>query len=337
MIKKIYLTLFICLFIWSCDTPKNESPQLQENEKLLRSISRTKFDVEEKFGEPIAVFDYQEIEIYDKNGNLTEIAYYDSLGNPSTMYSGKVHKEKYIYNEDNKEVRHSRFDLNGDYVSEYSAWVTIVTKYDSLGNESERIGYNKWEDIDFIVKYRTDINGIEVAVTYDKDNNVERESYTTYDSNRNVIKTVTYGEDGKSSNRRLSTNVYNSDNKQIKMTLDCNFDCFLYEYLGKEQNLVYNDKGYLIEQIFTYPDDIKYENSTSKIILRYDDNNRLVEEVKFNKDGQPLLGRYKTSKTTYEYFDDNSYEVIRYYATEKFGELVYEVLWKELIQEEFYE
>ncbi len=96
MIKKIYLTLFICLFIWSCDTLKNESPQLQENEKLLRSISRTKFEVEEKFGEEVTVFDYQEVEIYDTNGNLTEVAYYDSLGNPSIAYDGKVHKKRYI-------------------------------------------------------------------------------------------------------------------------------------------------------------------------------------------------------------------------------------------------
>jgi hypothetical protein len=171
MIKKIYPTLFICLFIWSCDTHKNESSQLQENEKLLRSVTKTAFDVEEKFGEAITVFDYQEVAIFDTNGNLTEVAYYDSLGNPSTLYSGKVHKEKIVYNEENKEVRHSRFDLNGDYVSEYSDWVTIVTKYDSLGNESERIGYNKWENIDFIVKYRTDINGVEEAIQYDKDNN----------------------------------------------------------------------------------------------------------------------------------------------------------------------
>ncbi len=334
---KTYLILFICLFVWSCDVLKNVSFQSQDNEKLLRSITRTKFDVEEKFGEEITVFDYQEVEIFDKNGNLTEIAYYDSLGNPSTMYSGKVHKEKMFYNENNKEIRYSLFDVNGDYVSEYGDWVTIVAKYDSLGNLSERIGYDKWEKIDFITKYRTDINGVEESVRYDKDNNIERESYTTLDTNGNIIKVATYGAKEKRFNRVLQEYVYDSDNKKTQMTTNCNFDCYDYEYYGKEQNLVYDDKRNLIEQTFIYPDDTKYEDSTAKIILRYDDSNRLVEEVKLDRDNQPVLGRYKTSKTTYEYFDDNSYQVIRYYAIEKFGEPVYEVFWKELIQEEYYE
>jgi hypothetical protein len=338
MIKKIYLTLFICLFIWSCDSPKNDSPQLQENEKLLRSITTTKFNVVEQFGEPSTFFNYQEVQIFDTNGNLTEIAYYDSLGNPSTAYSGKVHKEKYIYNEDNKEVRNSRFDIKGDYVSEYSDWVTIVTKYDSLGNESERIGYNKWEDINFIVKYRTDINGVEESIQYDKDNNVESETYTSYDSNRNIIQMITYGARGKRANKVVNNYVYNSDNKQTQMTTECNYDCYEYGWYGKEQNFLYDDKGNLIEQTFIYPEDVKFENSRfkAKKVYRYDEKNRLIEELNFDKNNEPLKGRSTISKTTYEYFDDNSYELIHYFLTEKFGEPEYGVYWKELVQEEFY-
>ncbi len=132
--------------------------------------------------------------------------------------------------------RKSRFDINGDYVSAYSDWVSIVTKYDSLGNKSERIGYNKWEDINFIIKYRTDINGVEEAIKYDKDNNIKSESYTKHDSNGNIIQAIQYGANDKRANKLVHNYLYNSDNKQTQMTTECNYDCYEYGYYGKEQN-----------------------------------------------------------------------------------------------------
>ena len=101
------------------------------------------------------------------------------------------------------------------------------------------------------------------------------------------------------------------------MTTNCNYDCYDYEYYGKEQNFLYDDKGNLIEETFIYPDEAKFEDSRfkTKRVSRYDENNRLIEELMFNSNNEPVINNL--AKATYEYFDDNSYELIYYIFTEK--------------------
>ena len=333
---------FICLLFFSCNTSDEKKSEKiiihEENEKIVRSISRIKFNIEEKFGEPIEIFDYEEIQIFDKQGNLTEVSWYDSLGNPSVQYSGKVHKERYIYNEDNKEIRWSKFDINGDYVSDsYSSWVTIVTKYDSLGNEIERIGYDKWEDIDFRVITRTDINNVEERISYDRDNNITLEIFNKYNSQGKTIESITYGYRDKRSNKEVIKYKYNSDNKQIQMTTECNYDCFSYDYYGKLWKTYYNENGDIIEETYQYPEGKDYEDLKTKVIYKYDDRNRMIEKLNLDKNDEPISGKFKISKTVYNYLDEYTYEILRYNRTEEFGEKSFNMYWKELVKKEFYE
>lgn len=340
MLRKI--VPFICLLFFSCNTSDEKKSEKiiihEENEKIVRSISRIKFNIEEKFGEPIEIFDYEEIQIFDKQGNLTEVSWYDSLGNPSVQYSGKVHKERYIYNEDNKEIRWSKFDINGDYVSDsYSSWVTIVTKYDSLGNEIERIGYDKWEDIDFRVITRTDINNVEERISYDRDNNITLEIFNKYNSQGKTIESITYGYRDKRSNKEVIKYKYNSDNKQIQMTTECNYDCFSYDYYGKLWKTYYNENGDIIEETYQYPEGKDYEDLKTKVIYKYDDRNRMIEKLNLDKNDEPISGKFKISKTVYNYLDEYTYEILRYNRTEEFGEKSFNMYWKELVKKEFYE
>ncbi len=109
------------------------------------------------------------------------------------------------------------------------------------------------------------------------------------------------------------------------------------DIMEKNRIFIYDDKGNLIEEIFIYPDNSKYKDIrfTKKKVYRYDEKNRLIEASGLDRNNEPIIDNI--AKTTYEYFDDNSYEVIHYFSTEKFGESAYGVYWKELIQEEYYE
>jgi len=339
MLRKI--VPFICLLFFSCNTSDEKKSEKiiihEENEKIVRSISRIKFNIEEKFGEPIEIFDYEEIQIFDKQGNLTEVSWYDSLGNPTVQYSGKVHKKRYIYNEDNKEIRKSRFDINGDYVSDYSSWVTIVTKYDSLGNEIERIGYDRWENIDFRIISRTDINNVQEQISYDKDNNITHEYFYKYNPQGKIIESISYGEGGKRSNKEVRKSTYNSDNKLIQLTTECNFDCMFYEYIGKLMKTYYNENGDIIEETYQYPEGKDYEDLKTKVVYKYDDKNRIIEELSLNKNNEPISGKFKISKKVYNYLDEYTYEILFYNRTEEFGEKSFNMYWKELVKKEFYE
>jgi hypothetical protein len=331
MIKK--LLLFVCLFLVSCNTSEDNN---SKNEKKIRSIKTTTFNVEEKFGEPVFIFDYSQTDIFDKNGNLTEMSYYDSLG-VSTSRFNQVHKEKYSYNENNKPIRHSTFDINGDYVSSWGSYVTTTMNYDSLGNKVTMTGYDKWENIDFIMKTRTDINNVEETIWYDKDNNIKYEYYKKYDSNGNMIEETEYGSNKKRSNKKVQKYIYNSDNKPTKITTDCNYDCSEFEYWGKSWNLYYNEEGNLIEETFEYPENEKYEKFTVKKIHKYDDKNRIIEVLKFDKNNEPTMSLYSPSKEVSKYLDDNNYEILQYTTPEDFGEKKYELWRKKVIEEEFYD
>lgn len=341
----ISICIALILFV-GCNSSKDKAAEVVEEdtsvvespEKILRSITTTRYDFEEKFGDSIPSFRYEEIQIFDKSGNMTEFAYYDSLGNPSVRWpSSKVHKEKYIFNESNKKIRESTYDVHGDYVSEdYNSWVTIVTKYDSLGNRKERIGYDKWEDITFKVTYRTDINNVKEIISYNRDGTIEGENYLKYNANGNLIEEVSYGYINDRTIKTVQNFTYNLDNKITQLTTDCNYDCYYIELYSNIWKSFYDEKGNLVEETFEYPEEEKYKNLTTRTIYKYDDKNRILEELNLDKNNEPISSSYSVARQVYNYTSDDSYEILYYLMKDEFEEKNYKLYYKELVKKEFY-
>ena len=236
----------------------------------VKTLTRSIYVYEEKFGEFIEVLKEKTIHKYDSKGNEVEISNYDSDGNLTNSDDG-VSRTIYKYDSNGNMVEESYYDSDGNLTHNFFESSKISYKYDSNGNMVEYSLYDSDGSLNekHISKYDSNGNMVEES-GYDSDGSLNEKHIPKYDSNGNMVETSVYDSDG---SLDIKTNYkYDSEGNQIEYL----FEIFSEYISGMNEKTVtkYNRKNLPVEQM-SYKQELKFgelqEKPNRKTIYEYEE------------------------------------------------------------------
>lgn len=265
----------------------------------VESVTITEYKLSEKFGEIVKdKIDYKEVYKFNQNGDVVEMAAYNSDGSLYENWlckydsQGKLievagyypdgsldDKSLYKYDSRGNQIEEAHYNSDGSLDRKH------LSKYDSQGNMVEEARYFDGSlRSTTIYKYDAQGNRIEHAI-YDSDGSLDSKELSKYDSQGNKIEEVEYKSDGSLRSKHLYK--YDSQGKLIEKA-EYNSDGSLDEkWLCK-----YDSQGNIEREW------IKYDLDGSIIfrnLSKYDTQGKLIEEELYGRDGRTFpIGEYSS-------------------------------------------
>jgi len=213
---------------------------------------------------------------YNTDGTMSDLIFFWEDGKIFMSYKYKYNQDKYLI----EEIFYEN-DLDGSITNE-----KYIYEYDNYGNNILREFYSN-NIFEYKIIYKYDINRFCISQTqYDKDGVVENEKNFKPDNNYNDKEQVEYSGSGKIIHTvKYEYDDYGNMISKIK-----------YDSIGnivESQTKKYLKNGMVIEELHYYK--IVGEN---KYTYKYDDNNNLIERIKYNEYNEPEV----RTRVAYEYY-----------------------------------
>ena len=223
----------------------------------VKSFTETSYKVKKAFGKIekgqrerkdgfLSYNDFQNV--YDKNGNIIELNFYEE---------GRIYKLNYRYNDEKEEkIGYDFYNADG------SLYHKIVFKYDDKGNVIEEKVYDTNDSLNYKSLYKYDIYGNRIEENdYDASGTLNNKVVYKYDVTGNKVEQNGYNADGDLVNKItfkyddkgniIDENGYNADGSlNYKWT-------YKYEYDDqgnwiKRIEFKYNNAEYVVERKYEY-------------------------------------------------------------------------------------
>jgi hypothetical protein len=247
---------------------------------------------------------------HDKDGNVTETAFFDENGKPTHAFGG-FHRSISKF-ESGQEIRADFHDTDGKLVAIDGGYAAVEKKYDGRGNEV-RTSYlgidngpvaNRHEG--FAIKETVyDACGRETESNFfDKDGRPVRSNkgyshiQRSYEGSNNVVKEETYLDEKGHPIRSVDgyAHVTREFDRHRNIVDERYFDeqgnALLLKGAYARHTSRFDDHSALVEEVFWGANGelVRNEKGWAKHTRRYDDHNALVEEAYFGASGELVLG-----------------------------------------------
>lgn len=238
-------------------TQKKETDKLSSHDYTYKYDLNGKLLEEAGYNSDGSLFS-KETYVYDSKGNVTEES---SMVN---VYKPRIVKYTFTYEPSGNKIATEYID--GVFTGKYAY------KYDSSGNEIEKVSYNYDNVLSSTVVNNYDSNGNKIESMWRKsDGTILKKEVCEYDSDGNMIEETQYNSDGSLSNK--TTYAYDSNG-------------------NKTEYCYYREDGSL----------------SSKTTYAYDSNGNMIEQTKYNSDGSLFSKRTYAYDSSGNWIEITRYE-----------------------------
>ncbi len=261
----------------------------------------------------------------DENGNIIKSIHYDSDGNITKIY-------EYEYDQMGREIKCVKYDDDETvaYWHEY--------EYDEGGNEVKSRSYNSTGNFEYCtVERKYDENGRKIYYCH-KDNDIITEKQENeYDKDGNIIKEIwtSYDSDtGQKQSQTIDEYTYDDNGNRIGYVENHHGIEESYSFLWERE---YDEDGR--ETAFYLYDNEKAASYQSE--SGYDENGRMINYTGYDKNGNVLVKRDTEYDTSGKVVRKSEYDadgnLIRYFENEydAFGSLIKQTMYeKDILKSE---